>query len=202
MSAEPKLKGTTGNLPEITKLKRLWRDSMSESARDYYRALFISETTQAEILKIISARLRINLPAVNYLNDFRDWLKKEDARDKEAEAQLEDERRLKEQFGDSMTKDQIREKVLSASYARTIATGDFKLGLATVREDRGLMEAGTAREKFLLDSDAFFDSMLKKAAELNASTLSNAGKISAMRKAAFQSVDELQASGRVKIPKA
>lgn len=186
----------------MTKLKLLWRDSLSESARDYWRALFISATTQSEIRKLISDKLKINFKQDKSISEFRSWLEQQDARDAEAEAQMEDERRLKEQFGDAMTKDQIREKVLSASYARTIATGDFKLGLATVREDRGLMEANTAREKFLLDSDAFFESMLKKAAELNTSNLSNADKIAAMRAEAFKSVDELQASGRIKIPKA
>lgn len=55
--------------------------------------------------------------------------------------------------------------------------------------------------KFKIEENAFFESMLKKAAELNTSNLSNADKIAAMRAEAFKSVDELQASGRIKIPK-
>lgn len=58
------------------------------------------------------------------------------------------------------------------------------------------------QSKFLIESDAFMQRMLKTAADVNASNLSNAEKISAMRAEAFKSVDELQASGKIKIPKA
>lgn len=198
MNTPRKLSGAS----ELVKFKILWRDSMSDSARDYWRALFISLETQAALRKQLSAKLKINLNRDDQLTAFRSWLDDQDARDAEAARMIEDERRLKEVFGDKLSKDEVREKVLAASYARTLATGDFKLGLSTIREDRGLIETMTNRDKFLLDSDVFFDSMLKKAAELNTSNLSNAEKISAMRAEAFKSVDELQASGRIKIPKA
>lgn len=55
--------------------------------------------------------------------------------------------------------------------------------------------------KFKIEEDAFFEKLLKTAAEVNASNLSNADKIAAMRREAFKSVDELQQSGKVVIPK-
>jgi hypothetical protein len=60
------------------------------------------------------------------------------------------------------------------------------------------------REKFeVLAAEKMLDKALRaKADELNASTLSQADKIAAMRKAAFKDVDELQKSGNLKIPKA
>lgn len=63
-------------------------------------------------------------------------------------------------------------------------------------------EVSLAKQKFLVDADFYFERLLAKAGELNTSNLSNAEKIAAMRAEAFKSVDELQASGKIKIPKA
>lgn len=54
--------------------------------------------------------------------------------------------------------------------------------------------------KFKIEEDAFFQRLLKSAAEINASNLSNAEKIAAMRQAAFADVDELQRSGKIQLP--
>lgn len=56
--------------------------------------------------------------------------------------------------------------------------------------------------KFKIEEDKFFESLLAKAADINASTLSNADKIAAMRQAAFADVDAFVASGQLKLPKA
>lgn len=60
------------------------------------------------------------------------------------------------------------------------------------------------REKFeLLAAEKMLDKALRqKADEINASGLSQADKIAAMRKVAFKDVETLQASGKLKIPKA
>lgn len=65
-------------------------------------------------------------------------------------------------------------------------------------------EIWMAMEKLLNDAAAkLLDAALrKKADEINASTLSNAGRIAAMRRLAFADVDALQRSGKVEIPKA
>lgn len=60
-----------------------------------------------------------------------------------------------------------------------------------------------AREKFELEAaEKMLSAALRaKADEINASGMSNAAKIAAMRQAAFAEIDELQASGKVVIPK-
>jgi len=150
MSASSKLRG--GSDSELTKLKKLWRDSLAESARDYWRALFISETKQTDIRTELATKLKIHLRRNDQLTAFGHWLAEQDARDEEAQRMQDDERRLSEQFGDTLTKDQIREKVLSASYARTLATGDFKLGLATIKQDVNAQSASLDRDKFQFDA--------------------------------------------------
>ena len=64
-------------------------------------------------------------------------------------------------------------------------------------------ELRLAEDKFQLEfCEKILDQALRdKAAAIASSNLSNADKIAAMRKEAFKSVDELQASGKVKIPK-
>ena len=59
------------------------------------------------------------------------------------------------------------------------------------------------REKFELEfCEKILDQATRESAErIAGSNLSNADKIAAMRKEAFKSVDELQASGKVVIPK-
>jgi hypothetical protein len=79
---------------------------------------------------------------------------------------------------------------------------EIKIELKKVAEKRQQEHLNLEREKFLVDSDIYFERLLKKAAEVNAGSLSNADKIAAMRKEAFKAVDELQQSGKVKIPKA
>jgi hypothetical protein len=79
---------------------------------------------------------------------------------------------------------------------------EVKLELKKIAEKRQQEHLNLEREKFMVDSDIYFERLLKKAAEVNASNLSNADKIAEMRKEAFKAVDELQKSGQVKIPKA
>jgi hypothetical protein len=59
------------------------------------------------------------------------------------------------------------------------------------------------REKFEMEfCEKILDKATREAAErIASSNMSNADKISAMRKEAFKAVDELQASGKVVIPK-
>lgn len=189
---------------EITKLKVLWRDSLAEDAKEYWRSLFVSpDVKQSEIRQQLLKRLKINLRFDSQLTKFRDWEIEQRLMDLEAERASEEERRLIEEHPD-WTKDQVREDLLRRFYNRSRATGDAKLGLSTMRQDRGLMMAALAREEFeLLAAEKILDKALRaKADEINASSLSQADKIAAMRKAAFKDVDELQKSGRLKIPKA
>jgi DNA-binding phage protein len=65
-------------------------------------------------------------------------------------------------------------------------------------------ELRLAEEKFQIEfcEKILDDALRKKADEINASSLSQADKIAAMRQATFADVDALQASGKLKLPKA
>lgn len=131
----------------MTKLKLLWRDSLSESARDYWRALFISATTQSEIRKLILGKLKINLSSDKYLTGFRQWLDEQDQRDAEAARQVEDERQTMDEHPD-WTKDQVRDDVLKKTYFRSRASGDYALGLSAMDRDVRIEALKFDQEKF------------------------------------------------------
>lgn len=156
-----KLRGTPPGQPdsELTKLKALWRDTLSESARDYWRQLFASLATQPEIRKQISAKLKINLTANKQLTNFCAWLTREEEREKRAELQFEAEENLKrmilarvreehpewtETQVASVALEEARKLVLIGSYAETLATGQFNLGLATAQVE---LRAAAAQEE-------------------------------------------------------
>jgi hypothetical protein len=112
------------------------------------------------------------------------------------------------------TAEQTREKMglmaeaiegLTLSVSR-LRKGDHNaetLRLNRARLDQSAEVLKLARDKFEMEaSEKLLDQALRqKAEEINSSNLSNADKIAAMRKEAFKSVDELQQSGKVKIPK-
>lgn len=79
---------------------------------------------------------------------------------------------------------------------------EVKIKLKEKAEKRQAEALDLDRQKFVIDSNLYFDRLLKKAAEVNASNMSNADRIAAMRAEAFKAVDELELSGAVKIPKA
>jgi len=85
MNAIRKPRGKSPNKPdaEITKLKQLWGDPCSNIDRLYWRKLFLSCTTQAEIRREISERLNIHLDHDARLTSFRQWLEESDNNPKE-----------------------------------------------------------------------------------------------------------------------
>jgi hypothetical protein len=151
MKKPDKLRATSPGKPdsELTKLKARWRDTMSEPAREFWRVLFISPTSQAEIRKQISAKLHVRLEDDSQLNRFRDWELEQRQMDLEAERAAEEERRLIEEHPD-WTKDQVREDLLRRFYNRARATGDAKLGLKTIAADAKLESLGLDREKLAI----------------------------------------------------
>ena len=135
---------------ELTKLKVLWRDSLSDEAKEFWRGLFVTaEVTQAQVRQQILAKLKINLRHDSQLNAFRDWEIEQRESDLEAERQVEDERRLKEQFGD-WTLDQVREEVLKRSYARSIREGDWDAGRKTIVQDLNVKKVQLDERKLVL----------------------------------------------------
>ena len=153
MSAPQKPRG--GGNSELTRFKILWRDSLTESARDYWRALFVSQATQAEIRKQLSAKLKVQFNRDDQLTAFRNWLGEQDQWDEEGERQMDDERRLREAHPD-WDAERLRSEVIAASYRRTLVTGDFKgLGLKTVNTD-------LKREALAFDKERFKEGLRTK----------------------------------------
>ena len=149
MKSPDKLRGRSAGKPasEVTKLKKLWRDSLAESARDFWRALFISDTPQPEIRKQLRAKLNINLTRDDQLLAIRQFDLEQQQMDLESERAAEEERRLIEEHPD-WTKDQVREDLLRRFYNRARATGDAKLGLKTVAADMKVQSLEFDRERF------------------------------------------------------
>lgn len=146
MSAPQKLHGGSGS--ELTKLKGLWR-TLAEPARDFWRALFVSETTQAQIRAQILAKLKVNLTRDNQLTDFRQWLFEQEQREQETERQLADEREILDAHPE-WDLNLAREEVLKRSYFRALSRGDFKLGLATVKQDLNAKKVSVDERKLKL----------------------------------------------------
>lgn len=222
-----KARGTTGAVPDLTRLKLIWRDSLDESQRDFWRSQFAGPSTQAQNRADLRTKLKVNLSHDNQLTAFRAWLEEQDTMDAEAERQAEEEARLRDEHPD-WDADRLRQEVIASAMRRALVTGDFKtLGLKAIRASQAevsgrfsaelekakleLARAAEARQqealklerqKFeLLAAEKMLDQALRrKAEEIAASNLSHADKIAAMREAAFQDVDALQASGQIKLP--
>lgn len=148
MRANPKPRGATGAVPELTKLKLLWRDALSESQREFWRSQFAGTSTQAQLRALLNQKQGINLARDNQLTEFRAWLEAQDAMDAEAERQGEEETRLRTEHPD-WDAERLRSEVIASSLRRAMATGDFKgLGLKAV--------AASQKEKVIqLDRDKF-----------------------------------------------
>lgn len=147
MSASRKLTGDS----ELAKFKELWRDKLKPSDRDYWRSRFLSRDTQSEIRAELKLKLKVNLLYDEQLTRFRKWDNQQQALDLEAEQQADDERRLKQEHPE-WTKDQLRDELLLCTYRRAKASGDFKLGLAAMKQDRGFMDTILSREQFEFDA--------------------------------------------------
>lgn len=144
-------KPRAGKESELTKLKVLWRDSLSEDAKEYWRSLFLSaDVTQPQIRSQILTKLQINLRWDSQLNAFRQWELEQRESDLEAERQEEDERRLTEQFGSEWTLDQLREEVLKRSYARAVKEGDWASGRKTIVQDLNVKKVQLDERKLVL----------------------------------------------------
>lgn len=145
MNAPKKLRGGTGS--ELTRFKILWRDSMSESARDFWRALFVSDSTQADIRRQLAGKLQVKFTRDDQLAAFRDWEFQQRMMDLESEQAAEEERRLVEEHP-TWTKDQVRDDLLKRFYLRARARGDTELGLETVAADVKVQTLEFDKEKF------------------------------------------------------
>ena len=148
MSTPKKLIGTASGRPEtaLQQLKAVWL-RLPEPTQEYWREQFSSARTQSDLRAEIGRKLSVKLPSDSRLSKFRAWLDDQDARDEQAERMQENERRLTKEHPD-WTLDQVREEVLRQSYLETLATGNFKLGLAARKSDLTEQALKFDQEKF------------------------------------------------------
>ncbi len=211
MSAPSKPRG--GQASELTKLKLLdaakqeviwaWRDEMDGD----------KPLTNAQIRNRLTKQYNIRLSRDGQLSEFWRWFS--------AQQELEQSNDLIEQFEEfTRTKnpdwspDKVRQTGIEFFMAHTVAKKDADKFATIVtldqRERFGKTKASLEerrlaldQSKFLIESDAFMELMLKRAAELlGDNTLTQADRIAAMRQAAFADVEALKQSGKLKIPQA
>ena len=118
----------------MQQLKAVWL-RLPETTQDYWREQFSSARTQSDLRAEIAKKLSVKLPSDSRLSKFRAWLDDQDMRDEQAERMEENTRRIQTEHPD-WTLDQVREEVLRQSYFETLASGNFNLGLKTVRADQ------------------------------------------------------------------
>ncbi len=108
---------------------------------------------------------------------------------------------------DAATMDALRQKAYELAEAPNANPKDVRAVMTLLLKAQ---DQEFKRDRLALDRDKYEmmvseklldDALSAKADEINASNLSNADKIAAMRREAFKSVDDLQKSGSVKIPK-
>lgn len=150
MSTKPR--GTRGPVPELTKLKLLWRDSLDAPRRDFWRSQFSGTATQAQLRALLQREHSIKLTRDNQLTEFRQWVEAQDAMDAEAERQVEEETRLRNEHPD-WDAERLRSEVIAASMRRALVSGDFGgLGLKAVRAGQHEKVIALDRAKFEFDA--------------------------------------------------
>ena len=120
---------------ELDKFKEVWRNTNSEEFKKSWRDLLASRTHQKIIRAKLLAEHGVNLNDNVYITRLQDWIKKQDELDAERASQEAEEKQVKKDLGPNASLEEVRKEVLKRSYNRTLAKGDFKQGLATVRED-------------------------------------------------------------------
>ena len=117
---------------EMTRLKLLWRNSLLEAERDYWREQLVSTCTQAALREELQDKHGIQLLHDRQIRRFRDWVEEEDWRELEAEKVESDRAELEAQ---GLKGEQLRAELVRRMTERALARGDYKLGAVAVTLD-------------------------------------------------------------------
>ena len=210
MSTPRKLRGTPTGEPEpgLQQFKACWA-KFSGAEQSYWREQFVSARTLADLIKELDAKHGIKLSGPPTLTKFRDWLANEDAMDarnrRAAQIRAEIQRRHPE-----WTEEQLFQELRCLAAEEALALGDYELGFAAAKDARETQAEKRKSEelsllKLKIETEAaakmLVKAMRERADEINASQLSQADKIAAMRQAAFADVEALKKSGGLELPK-
>ena len=175
MKPVKKLRGQTGTVPksELTRFKELWRDTFTETQRDYWRSQFISPSPTRDTRETLRLKHGVNLTDDNQIVRFRKWDEQEQSRQIEAERMASDEEfflpetekevraamagKPEQEILEAIA-EQLRLKVMNAAGYRSLASGDFALGLKAVKasqaEASGKFKAQLEQAKLELAKEA------------------------------------------------
>ena len=200
-----KLRG--GGNSALTKLKALCvREFEKDGASAALDQIMLWAADEKNTNAIIRQRLgefyKIQLARDSQLSSFYSWVKltrKTHEREAKIQHWLECEKLEHPELPDAelFRRGQRKFQLIS------IAEEDPESWVKIQREQRGFEQLALDRDKLeLLSAEKMLDARLRQVAdELNASALSQADKIAAMRKAAFKDVEAFEASGKLKLPK-
>jgi len=159
---------------QLNRLIDLWH-AMSEDDQAFWRDMFASNKTPDDIREELRQRLDVLFLYNDQLEIFKRWEKDYQARTEEAARQRLDERLGLTPFSLSNPA-AAREAFFAKAYSRAIATGDFDLGLKTLRQDLNVDGAALDREKFALNAAkaaAKADAQSKPASSVNPGSTNN-----------------------------
>jgi len=144
-----KLSGNTHS--EVTRFKEAWRTKLESGDKDFFFSLFNQAgNTTAKIRDLIRNRWGITLEYDSQMSGdgaLFEWCWQERLADLEAERQEAEEREEQEAHPD-WTKAQLREALLRKMYRRAERLGEWKLGLAAIKQDAALEAGELDRAKF------------------------------------------------------
>jgi hypothetical protein len=128
----------------MTRLKRLW-GTMTPETRAEWRAVLDSGKGNSAIHKIIKERLNIDLPYVNYVTRFREWVEEPEGHDLKAEKAG---KRQAELLARGMTLAQAQETILNEAVAYSLAGEDYALATRVCAEITRFRALELGRERF------------------------------------------------------
>jgi hypothetical protein len=178
-------KPRAGVASELTRFKLLWDESLSEEEKDFWRETFVSSLSVKKIRDLLRDKLKIKLQYRGQLNRMREHVQDRDARAEEQRQMKEDEAALRTAHPD-WTLDQVRDDVIKRAYYRTLARGDFILGLRVIQTHLAVKKSLLDLEKFKFDAITVCRQLLPqlKAIETT-STMTEAEKTAAFMERIF-----------------
>lgn len=142
MSIHQKLRSSK---TQMSKLKRIWRDTLSEEQRDYWREQFESQCSLSDLQTELKSKLDVDLRYRAQLNRFRRWDVEFMALEEEKQKVATDMVELKAL---GLAGDELREELLRRMQARALNRGDYQLGLKAILADVKIGTLQLSREKF------------------------------------------------------
>ena len=133
----------------VTKLKLLWRSSLGEADRDYWREQLASARTRKELREELQERYGLELKQDVQLCRFCRWVEDEDLRAQAAEDARCDRAELELQ---GIAEQDLRNELLRRMKERALARGDFKLAAEAIKLDLKAERVALERERVAVQS--------------------------------------------------